>query len=432
MIFSILRAAVVSLRRDRFALLLSFLLPIAFFTVFALIYGGGRDTTPRISLILVDEDKSEASGELARALEQENSLHVVRRPADKDGNAQPEYTSASAEAAVRAGAAPVALVIPTGFGQNPIAFGAGQAGKPLELLSDSSDMVAPQMVSGLLQKVAMNSMPESMAEKGMGLTAKYIGGFTPEQSRIEQQNLADLHKARALASGSAGGGRNAGGSGLSGGIVAVKQRAVTGENKPNPMVSFYASAFGVMFLLWTTSGAAGTLLDEADSGTLDRILSSRVTMGTLLLGKLLFSVLLAFSQLAVMFVFGWLVFHVDLPHHVSGFVVMGLSTAFSVAAFGIFLASICRTRAQLGALSTLIVMTMSAIGGSMFPRYFMPPAMQTAGLFTLNGWAIDGFTKVFWRDQPVTALWPQVSVLLGAGIVLFLAARQLARRWEPA
>jgi ABC-2 type transport system permease protein len=94
------------------------------------------------------------------------------------------------------------------------------------------------------------------------------------------------------------------------------------------------------------------------------------------------------------------------------------------------LASICHTRAQLGAVSTLLILIMSSVGGSMFPRYFMPPAMQKAGLFTINAWAIDGFTKVFWRDLPITALWPQVSVLLAVGIVLFLIARRVARRWE--
>jgi ABC-type multidrug transport system permease subunit len=34
---------------------------------------------------------------------------------------------------------------------------------------------------------------------------------------------------------------------------------------------------------------------------------------------------------------------------------------------------------------------MSAIGGSMFPRFLMPDAMQKAGLWTINAWAIDGF-----------------------------------------
>ena len=58
--------------------------------------------------------------------------------------------------------------------------------------------------------------------------------------------------------------------------------------------------------------------------------------------------------------------------------------------------------------------------------------MHKAGLLTINAWAIDGFTKVFWRDLPVTELWPQVTVLLAIGVVLFAIARRVARRWEMA
>jgi ABC-2 type transport system permease protein len=131
-----------------------------------------------------------------------------------------------------------------------------------------------------------------------------------------------------------------------------------------------------------------------------------------------------------MFLYGWAVFHLDFFSHIPGFVVMGLCTAFAVATFGILLASLCHTRGQLGAVSTLLILIMSSLGGSMFPRFLMPPAMQKAGLFTINAWAIDGFTKVFWRDLPVMALWPQVGVLLAVGTTLFLIARRIARRWE--
>ena len=50
------------------------------------------------------------------------------RPTSKQGVEQPEYTAETAEAAVKAGAAPVALIIPRGFGENPIPFGGGSTG----------------------------------------------------------------------------------------------------------------------------------------------------------------------------------------------------------------------------------------------------------------------------------------------------------------
>jgi ABC-2 type transport system permease protein len=416
-------------------MVLSFVLPLAFFTIFAVIFGKENNSTPKVTLIVVDQDKSEGSENLVRALKQEGSLWVHLSPVtEKGARSGPDYTAATAEAAVKAGDAPVALIIPAGFGQHPIAFGPDAGGSTLELLNDQSDTIAPQIVVGLLQKAAMCSMPSAMADEGMKYADKYVGGFTPAQKAKADGQLDALRKLEADGKAGAGSGSSGSSGDAGAGIVQVNVRAVVGKSagQSKKMISFYAAGIGVMFLLFTASNSSGALLDEAESGTLERVLSTRVTMTRLLAGKLVFNTLLAFVQLVAMFLWGWAAFKLDLFSHLPGFAVMGLCTAFAVAAFGMLLASACHTRAQLGALSTLVILIMSSIGGSMFPRFLMPEAMQKAGLLTINAWAIDGFTKVFWRDLPVTALWPQVSVLLGIGVVLFVVARRVARRWEYA
>jgi ABC-2 type transport system permease protein len=52
------------------------------------------------------------------------------------------------------------------------------------------------------------------------------------------------------------------------------------------------------------------------------------------------------------------------------------------------------------------------------------------GYFTFNSWAISGYQKVFWRDEPISSLGPEIAVLVGAGVVLFVLARWFARKWE--
>jgi ABC-2 type transport system permease protein len=217
---------------------------------------------------------------------------------------------------------------------------------------------------------------------------------------------------------------------LSGGLIAADIRDVVGEHKKNPLVAFYAAGIGVMFLLFSASAAGGSILDEADSGTLDRILSSRVTMTHLLLGKMGYAAFLGFLQLTVMFLWGAFAFRVELFRHLGGFLVMTTATALASAGLGLALASACKTRAQLSSLTTLVVLIMSALGGSMVPRFIMPALLQKIGFLTFNAWAIDGFTKIFWREEPVWHVWPQVLVLLGAAVVFFAIARKLAHRWE--
>jgi len=419
------------LRRDRGALILSFILPIAFFSIFGMVFGGRRSTgTPRVSVLLVDEDHSAASERLMRGLRRESSLVATTRPETKKGeSAPPEYTAATAETAVKQGIAPAALIIPQGFGANPVAFGPGGTRKAIRILHDSSDPVAAQVLAGMLQKVVMTSLPDTMAASGMRYFEQSSGGLTSEQRKNIESGLSHLRerseKRDRDESPSAANQDNS-----LGGLVAVEVRDVVGENKRSPMISFYAAGVGVMFLLFTASGAGGSLLDEAENGALDRILSARVSMTTLLAGKLAYCTLLACLQLTLMFLWGAAVFHLDLFAHLPGFFVMTIATSFAVASFGMLLASVARTRAQLGAVSTLIILTMSAVGGSMFPRFLMPEMMQKAGLLTFNAWAIDGYTKVFWRDEPVSHLAPQVAVLIGSGVALFLIARRFARKWE--
>ena len=185
-----------------------------------------------------------------------------------------------------------------------------------------------------------------------------------------------------------------------------------------------------MFLLFSSvGGAGGALLEEAESGTLERLLSTSMGMGGVLAGKWLFLAIVGVAQLTVMFLWGRLMFGLPLFQHIPGFLVMTAITAAAAAALGMVLATLARTRAQLSGFSTILILTMSALGGSMFPRFLMSESMQKVGLLTFNAWALDGYLKVFWRNAPVWQLWPQVLVLSTLTVMFLGTARVLARRW---
>jgi ABC-2 type transport system permease protein len=424
-IFAVVKNRLMNLKRDRAALVLSFVLPVAFFSIFAAVFSGGgssRGATRKIRVAVVDQDRSENSGRFVNALRKETALTVSTAPPAKKGEPAPApYTEKDAERAVRSGDIPVALIIPPGFGARPVGFGPGPRAR-LRVLADSADPIAPQMLAGLLQKTAMTAMPDVMARGGMDALARFGGDLTPEQrSRMEKGIEGLRERSESPTAGAEEGG---------GGMVDVEVRDLVGQEKKNPAIAFYAAGLGVMFLLFTAAGAGGALIEEAESGTLDRVLATRVSMTPFLAGKLAYLVTIAVAQVTLMFGWGALFFGLELRRHLAGFFVMAVVTALATSTFGLLLAAICRSRMQLVALSNLVILTMSALGGSMFPRFLMPEKIQKVGLITLNAWALDGFQKVFWRDEPVLNLWPQVAVLLGASLLFFAAARRVARRWE--
>jgi ABC-2 type transport system permease protein len=425
MIATVLRIFWIHLRRDRVVWLLTFIVPVAFFSIFAIIFGGqGKSSTPTVRVAVVDQDESDFSKRLVATIKQDKSLRVTtaREPIERDADRSAGPLSrADGEALVRDGKVSAAIVLPKGLGQSFPSFGGDRP--TVELLADTSDPVAPQMLAGMLQGLVLSATPDAMLKGGMAQLSKWAGPMTPAQQKA-------IDQAERFMKQPAEDGKPSGGAAASG-LLAVKVVDVLGEAKANPVVAFYAAATAVMFLLFScANGAGGSLIEEVENGTFDRLLSSNLTMTWLLAGKWVSFVLLGVMQVSVMFLWGWLVFRLELWNHLAGFVAMTVVTAAAAAAFGILLGALCRTRGQLAGLSTTVILLMSAVGGSMFPRFAMSEGLQTAGLFTFNAWALDGYQKVFWRDAATWELWPQLLVLAALTVVFIITARLLARRWE--
>ena len=198
----------------------------------------------------------------------------------------------------------------------------------------------------------------------------------------------------------------------------------------NPRIAMYAAGIAVLFLLFSSTGNAAALLEEAESGTLDRILVSKAGLFHIICGKWLGIFLLGCVQISVMYLWAELIFQIQLWNHLDGFVVMTVCTAAAVASFAMLMATLCRSRAQLNAASVVIILSMSAVGGSMIPRFVMSDRMKEIGKWTFNAWALDGYQKVFWYQSPVSSLQTEVTVLLGSAFVLGVLALVFSRRWK--
>lgn len=432
---TLLHVSLLNLARDRAALLLTFVLPIVFFSIFAAIFGGmGGNGMDRVELAVVDLDGTEESRRIVSALEKDPSLEVIT----SIGTPSTPLTRDDAADLVRRGKLPVAAILPEGFGETVGLFVSD--GPAVELLYDEADFVAPQVVTGLLQKAAMTAAPDLMARRGIEMFEKFGGGLTPQQQQAMDFFLPQLRDAATSTAPATAPAPDDADAGFSG-PVRVKSQGIRSGNEPQKrsLIAYYAAQIAVMFLLFSTVGAAGTFLEEEESGTLERLLTSRLGMTKIILSKWLFISLMGAVQVAVMFLWGWAVFGLDLftPRHLAGFAVMTGFTAAAAAGFGLVLATACRSRGQLSGLSTLVILAMSAAGGSMIPRLFMSDTMKSIGAFTFNAWALDGYQKVFWFENVedsigamLIGLWPELAVLASLTVAFLLASRLLARRWE--
>jgi len=399
MIWTVVRVGLLRMWHGRTEILLTFVVPIAFFTIFAFIFDEqiGLGKSPRVNLALVDEDDTELSREFVSALAEWETLRIYA-PAE---HAEGLFVFTSTEPArelVLGGTLPLAVVIPEGWTAsltNP-----GKGAVSLLLLADSSDPVATQVVTALLRQTSGQIMGERARQQ-----IRSFLSLSPDQFAESPVSLFAAP-------------------------VAVDVVDLFAADKSNPVVSMYAAGIAVMFLLFGAVGNSGTLLEEEENQTLERLMCSELSMVQLLAGKWLLMTIVGIVQVTIMFAWAQLAFGVDLLGHLSGFAVMTVVTAGAASSFALTLAALCTNRAQLNAVAVILILSMSALGGSMVPRYVMSETMQQIGKITFNAWALDGYIKVFWRDLPLGELAPELTVLTATAIVLFGAARYLARRWE--
>ncbi len=74
--------------------------------------------------------------------------------------------------------------------------------------------------------------------------------------------------------------------------------------------------------------------------------------------------------------------------------------------------------------TTISVLTFSALGGAWWPLYLMPGWLQQVGKVTLSDWAMTGFNNLMIFDKGFSSAIPSILVLiLYSGVCFVLAAR---------
>ncbi len=186
----------------------------------------------------------------------------------------------------------------------------------------------------------------------------------------------------------------------------------------------------VTFALLMTISAGLSLMRERRGGTLRRIMLAPVSRAAVLLGKLLPVFLLTFAQLVVLLGFGHLVLGVSLGDSPGALLLVVVSLALAPPALGLMAAALVRSEAQLLSLSILIIMVMSALGGSWWPLELVPDTLRSAAyVLTINAWAMDGLKDILWYGRGLADVLPEVAVLLGVSAAA-LALGAWRFRWS--
>lgn len=459
MILSVLKAHWLQLCRDRVALFLVFVLPVVFFSVFAFIFGGtGKQSSKPADLKVVvwDFDQSETTGSLVVALKDVDGLQVT---VEKQRPVTGEDVLPAAATPVQKNATDAVVVFRKGLEDSLGRFDSERSF--VDVVYDSANPMAESMLSGVLQGAVFSALPDKLMTQGLQQFRQFGGPFSEQQQQaVEQmaelitrgpgnedaQTSSDQSSDEEATAGNDSIGQN--GFDFQSGLLPIRtvsarelaqQASAPTQEKPSrrgSMIAYYAASVAVMFLMFSMAGAASSLLADQENGTLDRLISGQMSIATLIVSHWVYYVLMGLLQLLVMFVFASLVFHVNLTEGpvLLGVIVMSLVTSMASAGFVMLLATLCRSRKQLESISTTIILVMSAFGGSMIPRPFLPEFVRETSKLTFNGWALDGYLKVLWYYDPSTPILQTLAIhllvitLMALGF-LWLAVWR-AKRWS--
>jgi ABC-2 type transport system permease protein len=196
------------------------------------------------------------------------------------------------------------------------------------------------------------------------------------------------------------------------GFNAGRRPTATEQNVPAYTI------FGVFFIVLTL---ASSFLQEKKDGTFQRILAAPLSKTALLIGKLLPYYLVNLIQIGLMFSIGVVVFGIRLGH-LPALVIVSLALAAAANGLGLLVAALGKTEPQVNALSVLLAITLSALGGMMVPTFIMPDLMKTLSLFTPHAWALAGYHDVIIRGLGVKDVLTEMFVLFGFASFFFVIA----------
>lgn len=405
MISAIFRVMFLGLLRDRGALAMAFVLPPLIYMIFAAIFSGttGGDLRPRVAI--VDEVKTETSTRLVAAVAASSDL----RP--------PEHaptSMAEVEAQLRRGEIDAGIVVHADPGRiEP------NAPAPIHVVVDSARAMASPIVTGQVMRLFREYLPDASYRRTIAEIEQRFVELAPDQRARVEAVLEEIRKqASAPVAADAEANR---------GDPLIEQTTLSVRATADANVIYYAGAVSFLFLLFSAMQGAISLIDERQSGIIDRLLAGAGSVTTLITGKFLFLLLQGVAQVGLIFALAYFVYGVTAGDRWPDWLVITVASSACAAGLGLALAAICRTRQQAVTLSNFLVLVLSALGGSMVPRFFMPAWLQDVSWFIPNAWAVEAYSNLLWRNAPAADLVLLVGLLAATAFSSLVVAGAFLR-----
>ncbi|WAT79448.1 ABC transporter permease [Bacillus safensis] len=200
----------------------------------------------------------------------------------------------------------------------------------------------------------------------------------------------------------------------------VNERNIHINSQPISSFQYYAGGMGVLFLLMTVVFLVGSMIEEKEEDVYKRLIVSKLSNTSYIVGKLLGIVLMSMIQLAVIILFTSLVFKVNWgePFTVG---MIGCSFILNAAGFGVLIGSFINREKTFNSVGILGTQVLAALGGSMVPLYLFPQWVIDISYFLPNSLALQMFLKSM-AGADFSEIQSGLLLSCGMGLAFFIIA----------
>jgi ABC-2 type transport system permease protein len=393
--------------RDRGSLAILFLLPVmlsAFLSNMNMLANQEEaEEAIQIEILLVNLDTGEFGDQLEGAIIQIDQLAV-----------ESLASSSVAEERVAKGEAVAAVVIPSDFSEKVD----GYIPNIVEVIVDPAQPQGASIIAGIMNQVVGEITIWGEVQYGVNTLlgeSELAGASIPEQQAVAAQTLgaimtrlSEMRRNPAIE------------------VVSESLGGVMAEGWLESFFGYIFPAFTVMFIFFIAGAIAESLLREREVGTMRRLLAAPIPPRAIIGGKMLAYMLVACAQVVVIFAVGALLVNMPLGDSPLGLVVLTLAVAFTATAMGTAISALARSASQADNLGRVLGFVLAGIGGALpivsTPMTRSEGVLGTLSQFTPHGHAVEGYYRLLTENAGLVDVLPEVGILLGIGMVLFLFA----------
>lgn len=401
-------------RRSPVNLLLTLAFPIALLAIIGLAFRpGGSTGLPSIRLLVENRDGELLGGLVSGALRNERMAEYFDVTLVESG---------AGEAMVAGGDASALLVLTEGMTDSLL--GGGRV--TLTLVKDPGGVVLPGIAEsfGELLALVLSTGVRVLGEPLREVRTLWDGEEWPADEAVGDLAVtfqSGFRRAEGILLPPAIGVEK---------VVIADSEKDEGESGIN-IFAYLFPGMVVLGLLFVAQISMRDLVREREEGHLARILSSPVSMGELVLSKLISTILLLLACHLLLGAIAGLLFGIRWGN-VPATILLVAAEGLAVTGLLALLFSIVRTERQGHALSSVVILAMSLMGGSMVPAEMFPSGFQAVTRMTVNYWAIEGFREVLIGGAGVPEILPHLAVLglfgaATAAAAAFLLPRRIRR-----